>query len=113
MAHIRPKKPVLAFKNSPAYGASTVSDLNGVTKYLQVDAINPSTTLATALIYGIKIDTRNFERRCMLDDVKAFHYVFGKVNHNIICKVEISGSAPMTINNRMELTAVGEALRSL
>lgn len=73
----------------PEYGATATI----LTEYLQAAAIKPSKTLATALIYGIKTDTRNFERHCVLDDVKAFHYLFGKANHNIINKVEISDLA--------------------
>lgn len=78
----------------PEYGATATI----MTEYLQAAAVKPSKTLATALIYGIKTDTRNFERHCILDDVKAFHYLFGKANHNIIRKVEISDLALKDLN---------------
>ena len=78
----------------PEYGATATI----MTEYLQTVAIKPSKTLATALIYGIKTDTRNFERHCLLDDVKAFHYLFGKANLNIIRKVEISDLALKDLN---------------
>jgi nanoRNase/pAp phosphatase (c-di-AMP/oligoRNAs hydrolase) len=70
----------------PHYGA--VSTM--MTEYLRTAAIKPSQTLATALIYGIKTDTRNFERQTLQEDVKAFLYLFGRANHNILRKIEIS-----------------------
>jgi nanoRNase/pAp phosphatase (c-di-AMP/oligoRNAs hydrolase) len=78
----------------PEYGATSTIMM----EYLKAAKIKPSNTLATALIYGIKTDTRNFERQCMMEDVKAFHYLFGKANHNIIRKVEISDLALKDLN---------------
>lgn len=73
----------------PHYGSTSTI----MTEYLKAAAIKPSKTLATALIYGIKTDTRNFERQCLQEDVKAFNQLFNKANQNIISKVEISDLA--------------------
>jgi nanoRNase/pAp phosphatase (c-di-AMP/oligoRNAs hydrolase) len=68
------------------YGATSTM----LTEYLRAAKIRPSQTLATALLYGIKTDTRNLERHTSVEDVKAFHYLFPLVNHNILRKIEIS-----------------------
>jgi len=70
----------------PEYGATATM----FTEYLKTAKIKPSQALATALIYGIKTDTRTLERQTLEEDVKAFHYLFGLANHNILRKIEIS-----------------------
>jgi nanoRNase/pAp phosphatase (c-di-AMP/oligoRNAs hydrolase) len=61
-----------------------------LTEYLRTARIKPSRTLATTLLYGIKTDTRNFERNTIVADIEAFRYLFPVVNHNILRKIEIS-----------------------
>ncbi len=61
-----------------------------LTEYLKVARIKPSQSLATTLIYGIKTDTRNFERHTIMNDIEAFRYLFPLANHNILRKIEIS-----------------------
>jgi nanoRNase/pAp phosphatase (c-di-AMP/oligoRNAs hydrolase) len=61
-----------------------------LTEYLKIAGIKPSQTIATTLLYGIKTDTRNFERNTIVADIEAFRYLFPMVNHNILSKVEIS-----------------------
>jgi nanoRNase/pAp phosphatase (c-di-AMP/oligoRNAs hydrolase) len=73
----------------PDYGATSTI----FTEYLRAARIKPSQTLATALIYGIKTDTQNFERQSREEDVRAFHYLFDKINHNVLRKIEISDLA--------------------
>jgi nanoRNase/pAp phosphatase (c-di-AMP/oligoRNAs hydrolase) len=70
----------------PEYG-STSSIL---TQYLRAARIKPSQALATALLYGIKTDTRNFERHTLIEDIEAFRYLFEHADHNILRKIEIS-----------------------
>jgi len=70
----------------PDYGATATM----LTEYLRAAKIKPSQSLATALLYGIKTDTRNFERHTIDRDIEAFHYLYGLANHNILIKVEIS-----------------------
>ena len=70
----------------PDFG-STSTILTG---YLKAARIKPSQALATTLLYGIKTDTRNFERHTIMEDIEAFRYLFPLTNHNILRKVEIS-----------------------
>jgi nanoRNase/pAp phosphatase (c-di-AMP/oligoRNAs hydrolase) len=70
----------------PDYGASSTM----LVEYLHKAKIKPSSTLASALFYGIKTDTRNFERHTIIEDVEAFRTIFPLVNHHILAKVEIS-----------------------
>ncbi len=70
----------------PEYGSvSTI-----MTEYLKAARLRPSKTLATALLYGIKTDTRSFERHTTIEDIEAFRYLFALADHNILRKVEIS-----------------------
>ncbi len=87
----------------PDYGATSTM----LTEYLRAAKIKPSQALATALIYGIKTDTRSMERHTLLEDVKAFHYLFSLANRNILRKIEISDLAlkdlqffPRAINSK-------------
>lgn len=68
------------------YGA--VSSI--MTEYLRAAGVTPSVKLATALFYGIKTDTDNFTRTSTCADVKAFRYLYPRVNINIIKKIESS-----------------------
>lgn len=68
----------------PKYGA-TASIL---TEYLRAARIKPSYKLATALYYAIKADTSDFERKALVEDVKAFQFLFRHVNINIAKKIE-------------------------
>jgi nanoRNase/pAp phosphatase (c-di-AMP/oligoRNAs hydrolase) len=70
----------------PSYGATATM----LTEYLRAAQIKPSQGLATALIYGIKTDTQNFERKSREEDVKAFRHLYPLANHNILRKIEIS-----------------------
>ncbi|MBF0227082.1 MAG: DHH family phosphoesterase [Desulfobacterales bacterium] len=66
------------------YGATS----SIMTEYLIESQINPSPKLATALFYGIKTDTRNFERNATIDDVKAFQFLFKYANLHLAKKIE-------------------------
>ncbi len=70
----------------PEYGATSTM----MTEYMQVERIKPSQTISTALLYGIKTDTRNFERHTIVEDIEAFRYLFPLANQNILRKIEIS-----------------------
>lgn len=70
----------------PEYGSTSTI----MTQYLRAAKIKPSQTLATALLYGIKTDTRNFERHTLIEDIEAFRYLFEYADHNILRKIEIS-----------------------
>lgn len=70
----------------PDYGATSTI----LTEYLRAAKIVPSRSLATALLYGIKTDTRSFERHTMEEDVRSFLYLFSRVNRSVLTKIEIS-----------------------
>jgi nanoRNase/pAp phosphatase (c-di-AMP/oligoRNAs hydrolase) len=70
----------------PHYGATSTI----LSEYLKAAAIKPSQTLATAMLYGIKTDTRSFERHTIVEDIEAFRGLFTSANHNVLRKVEIS-----------------------
>jgi nanoRNase/pAp phosphatase (c-di-AMP/oligoRNAs hydrolase) len=61
-----------------------------MSQYVRGAGIRPSQALATALLYGIKTDTRNFERHTQMDDIEAFRYLFEYADHAILRKIEIS-----------------------
>jgi nanoRNase/pAp phosphatase (c-di-AMP/oligoRNAs hydrolase) len=68
----------------PGYGATATI----LTEYLRAAGIKPSMKLATALLYGIKTDTANFERSGTEEDVKQFQYVFQYANMHRLRKIE-------------------------
>jgi nanoRNase/pAp phosphatase (c-di-AMP/oligoRNAs hydrolase) len=70
----------------PGYGATSTM----MTEYLRSAGIRLSKSLATALLYAIRVDTRNFESGAGQEDVKAFRYLFSHANMNLLRKIEIS-----------------------
>ncbi len=70
----------------PEYGATS----SMMTEYLRTLKIKPSVVLATALIYGIKTDTNNFEKECTIQDVLCFQYLFKRMNRHLLHKIEAS-----------------------
>ncbi len=70
----------------PEYGSTSTI----MSQYLRAARIKPSQALAAALLYGIKTDTRNFERHTLVEDIEAFRYLFEYADHNILRKIEIS-----------------------
>jgi len=70
----------------PDYGSTSTILIS----YLRAAKIKPSATLATALLYGIKTDTRNFERHTLVEDIEAFRTLYPLANHSALRKIEIS-----------------------
>jgi len=68
----------------PAYGATA----SIMTEYLRAARIKPSYKLATALYYAVKTDTSNFERKALVEDVRAFQFLFRHANIHIARKIE-------------------------
>ncbi len=87
----------------PEYGATSTI----LTEYLRTAGIKPSVHLATALVYGIKTDTDNFEKHCALQDVIGFHYLFKRLNRHLLHKIE---SADI---RRSELKYIRKALDNM
>jgi nanoRNase/pAp phosphatase (c-di-AMP/oligoRNAs hydrolase) len=68
----------------PKYGAmSTI-----MTEYLRAAKIKPSAKLATALFFGIKTDTMNFQRKALIEDVDAFQFLFRHVNVHMAQRID-------------------------
>lgn len=68
----------------PNYGATSTI----MTQYLRAAKIKPSAKLATALFYGIKTDTMNFQRKAVIEDVNAFQFLFRHVNVHVAQSIE-------------------------
>jgi nanoRNase/pAp phosphatase (c-di-AMP/oligoRNAs hydrolase) len=68
----------------PEYGATATI----MTEYLRAAKIRPSKSLATALVYAIRADTRNFEAGALDEDVKAFHFLFPYANMHLLSRIE-------------------------
>ncbi|TYT75188.1 DHH family phosphoesterase [Desulfobotulus mexicanus] len=68
----------------PKYGATA----SMMTEYLRAARIIPSSKLATALYYGIKTDTADFARKTVMEDVKAFQYLFRYINVQLERRIE-------------------------
>ena len=68
----------------PDYGAAS----SIMTEYLRAARIKPSYKLATALYYAVKTDTGNFERKALVEDVKAFQFLFRHANIHLARKIE-------------------------
>jgi nanoRNase/pAp phosphatase (c-di-AMP/oligoRNAs hydrolase) len=60
------------------------------TEYLRAAKIKPSTKLATGLFYAIKTDTNNFVRQTLIEDIRAFQFLYRHANLNIVNKIERS-----------------------
>jgi nanoRNase/pAp phosphatase (c-di-AMP/oligoRNAs hydrolase) len=74
----------------PKYGATA----SIMTEYLRAAKIKPATKLATALLLGIKNDTSNFEQKTLIEDVRAFQYLFRHSNKHLVRKIEQSEIRP-------------------
>lgn len=68
----------------PNYGAASTI----LFEYLKTLRIKPSVYLATALIYGIKVDTDNFGRSANPHDVIAFQKLYKYMNKYLLNKME-------------------------
>jgi len=70
----------------PKYGATATI----MTEYLRAAKIKPSAKLATGLFHAIKSDTSNFERQALIEDIRAFHFLFRHANIHLARKIEQS-----------------------
>jgi len=68
----------------PEYGATSTI----MTQYLRAAKIKPSARIATALFYGIKTDTMNFQRKVLMQDVNAFQFLYRYANVHIVSRIE-------------------------
>ncbi|MCP3892947.1 MAG: phosphoethanolamine methyltransferase [Desulfobulbaceae bacterium] len=70
----------------PEYGATS----SMAVEYLRAASMKPSVALATALFYGIKVDTQNFEQKSVLADGISFRYLFNIANRDLVRKFELT-----------------------
>lgn len=68
----------------PEYGANA----SIMTEYIRAARIKPSAKLATGLLHAIKTDTSNFERKTIIEDIRAFQFVFRHANIHLAGKIE-------------------------
>ena len=68
----------------PNYGATA----SIMTEYLRAAKIKPSSKLATGLYYAIKTDTHNFQSQTLLEDLRAFQFLFRQTNVHLAKKIE-------------------------
>ena len=61
-----------------------------MTEYLINSGAHVGKRLATALLYGIKTDTGNFERHLTDDDIRSFRYLYSKADRNLLRRIELS-----------------------
>lgn len=70
----------------PQYGATATI----MTEYLRAAKVRPSKSLATALLFAIRVDTGNFELGVTEEDIKAFRYLFPYADMNLLRKIEMA-----------------------
>jgi len=70
----------------PEYGATS----SMAVEYLRAAGLKPSVALATALFYGIKVDTHDFEQKSVLADGISFRYLFNIANRDLVRKFELT-----------------------
>jgi nanoRNase/pAp phosphatase (c-di-AMP/oligoRNAs hydrolase) len=70
----------------PEYGATS----SMAVEYLRAAGMVPSVALATALFYGIKVDTQDFEQKSVLGDGISFRYLFNIANRDLVRKFELT-----------------------
>jgi len=61
-----------------------------MTEYLLAAKIRISKKLHTALLYGIKSDTNNFERDLILEDISAYYLNFARANKQLVRRIELN-----------------------
>lgn len=78
-----------------------------IADYYRECGVEMSESVATALLYGLKCDTRNFTRGVTRLDVDIFNYLFAKSNHQLIRKYQ---AAEIEYS---ELNAFSDSLRNI
>lgn len=78
-----------------------------IADYYRACGVEMSENVATALLYGLKCDTRNFTRGVTELDVDIYKYLFPKSNHQLIRKYQ---AAEVEYS---ELNAFSDSLRNI
>lgn len=90
----------------PRYGATA----SIMTEYLRAAKIKPSVKLSTGLFYAIKTDTDNFTRQTLIEDVRAFQFLYRYANLNLVHKIERS-ELRMSFLKYFEIAFVNKRIR--
>lgn len=61
-----------------------------MTEYLLVARTRIPKRLYTALLYGIRSDTNNFEREAKLEDISAYYFNFMHANRQLIRRIDLN-----------------------
>jgi nanoRNase/pAp phosphatase (c-di-AMP/oligoRNAs hydrolase) len=77
-----------------------------MTRYIRQLNLKPDASLATALLYGIRTDTKEFTRNTSPDDLNAASYLSPLVDKNIMSQLE---HPPMGLET---LDIIGRAIRN-
>ena len=102
--HHPPRAPVEARCLDLRSGVGATSTL--LTEYLRRLRIAPGRTLATALLFGIRIDTRDFSREVSEADFEAAAFLCPHVDYSLLERVETPSMSPEV------LTVLAHAIRN-
>ncbi|KTG18088.1 DHHA1 domain-containing protein [Haloferax profundi] len=105
--HHPPRAPVEARYVDLRSGVGATSTL--LTEYLRRLGIVPSTQVATALLFGIQVDTNDFTREVSTADFEAAAYLFPHVDTDLLARVE----TPSMTSDTMETLARSIANRDV
>ncbi|MFT7618194.1 MAG: nanoRNase/pAp phosphatase (c-di-AMP/oligoRNAs hydrolase) [Planctomycetota bacterium] len=89
----------------PNFGATATI----MTEYLRLFSVVPTSTVATALFYGIKTDTLGLTRRTSDADRNAYEYLIPFVNHETLMAIEappLTGTYFRDLKNAIEKARV-------
>ena len=78
-----------------------------VTLYFKEYGITPDTVTATALLYGIKMDTNNFTRGVKAEDIEAFGYLNPLIDDELMTNVSVNTM------EFMDLTAFSASINTI
>ncbi|WP_254543681.1 DHH family phosphoesterase [Halomarina pelagica] len=102
--HHPPREPVAARFVDLRSDVGATSTL--LVDYLRLLGVRPSTEVATGLLYGIRVDTKEFSREVSTDDFEAAAYLLPYVDQATLERVE-SPSVSVDI-----LETIGRAIRN-
>jgi nanoRNase/pAp phosphatase (c-di-AMP/oligoRNAs hydrolase) len=69
-----------------------------MTTYLKELAIKVNSGLATALLYGIRVDTQEFKKNTTQSDLNAAAFLYPLVDHEILSKIETPSMSTETLD---------------
>jgi len=97
---LQPVEPAIVFDHHPRKGdwSAAFEDIRPqygalatvLTEYLLAARIRIPRMLHTALLYGIKTDTDNFDRETIIEDVRAYMYHARHANLPLIRRIELN-----------------------